>query len=89
MTASTTTPTAAELVALHAEAVTADRHAGQATTAATVTASLAAHRRHQDACEAFRRAHYPRAGRVVAVFGEVFTVSPAGRKITRVYAQQP
>lgn len=78
----------ARLVELHAAAVTADRHVGQETTRATVEASLAAHKELTDACETFRRRCYPRAGRVVAVFGEVFTVSPAGRRIVCVYSER-
>lgn len=88
MSSQRTTPTAAELVTLHAEAVAADHHAGQETSRATIEASLAAHRRLDEACKAFRREHYPRTGKVVAAFGEVFTVSPAGHRITRVYSER-
>lgn len=77
----------ATLVALHAAAVAADKHAGQDTSRATIEASLAAHKRLDDACEAYRRRHYPRAHRIVAVFGEVFTVSKTGRSIRRVYPE--
>jgi len=63
---------AQRLVELHAQAVATDR---SITTSTDVQASLDAHAEHATACEAFRRSHYPRTSRVVAVFGQVFTVS--------------
>lgn len=84
-----TAPTEAEfqrLVELHAAAVEADRHTGQETTRETVEASLEAHRVHKAACEEIRARYYPRAGRVVAVFGEVFVASPKGMRIRCVYS---
>lgn len=77
-----------ELAALHAAAVAADRAVALEPTRVTVDAALTAHRAHDAACETFRHRYYPRAGRVVAVFGEVFTVSPGGRRIVRVWADE-
>ena len=34
----------------------------------------------EQACEAFRRRHYPRAGRVICALGMVSTLSPKGRR---------
>ena len=36
--------------------------------------------RLDEACEAFRRRHYPRAGRVICALGMVSTLSPKGRR---------
>lgn len=77
----------AELARLHAVAVETDRHAGREATARTVAASLDAHAQLDAACEAVRRAHYPRAGKIVAAFGSVYVMSPGGRRITRVYPE--
>lgn len=81
---------AAALVELHVAAAAADRATGEAARAHRLTrelveASLAAHDDLAAACESFRSAHHPRAGRVVARWGEVFTVSPGGRRVRRVY----
>ena len=75
------------LVALHALAVEADHNAAVHTDRTAIEASLAAHREHDAACEAYRRKHHPRAHRLVAVFGEVFTVSRTGRSIRTVYPE--
>ena len=73
-----------DLVRLAAAARAADVHGGQ-TTRETVEASLAAHAELDDACEAYRRRHHPKTGRVVANSGQVFTVSPTGRTIRTIY----
>lgn len=87
-TSATLATDARHLTDLHAAAVTADRHAGQDTTAATVQASLAAHREPDEACEAFRRRHFPRSRRVVAAYGEVFTLSSTGVSIRLVWSDR-
>lgn len=76
------------LTALHELAVAADNRTAQELTRQAVDASFAAHDELDKACEAYRRQHHPRAGRVIAVFGEVFTISPAGRKVTCIYSER-
>jgi hypothetical protein len=78
---------AQRLVDMHAEAVRCDKRSAENTTRETIERSLAAHKRHDVACEAFRRRYFPRAHRVVAVFGEVFTVSRTGRSIQLVWSE--
>lgn len=79
---------AQRLLDLHAEAVRADKHSAESTTRETVEWSLAAHERHRIACENFRRHYFPRAHRVVAVFGEVLTVSETGRSVRLVWSDR-
>lgn len=81
---------ARELVALYDERIRLTHEMAQSDrpTGAMAQAVLDKGAELDAACEAFRRQHYPRAGRVVAAFGEVFTVSPAGRKITCVYSER-
>jgi hypothetical protein len=71
----------AELVALHKTSANAQRWTGD-----MVQASLDLGRRHDEASETFRRTYYPRAGKVVAVFGEVYVLSPKGRRSQLVYS---
>lgn len=54
-------------------------------TGAAVDRLIAMRDQHSAACEAFRRRHFPRAGRVVAVAGAVLVVSPTARRIKTVY----
>lgn len=75
-----------DLVRLAAEARAADAASGdaarqQSLTSLEVDASFGAHQLLDDACEDYRRRHHPKAGRVVANGGQVFTVSPTGRSI--------
>ena len=50
-----------------------------------IDAALEAGKRQDEACEAFRRKYYPRAGRVICALGMVSTVSPKGRALRCVF----
>ena len=81
---------AAALVALKEAHYAATRASGDAAradrlTSVEVDAALAAGRAVDEACEDFRRRFYPRAGRVITAQGEVFTISPKGRRIRCVW----
>ena len=49
-------------------------------TGAHIDAAFAVSDRLDEACEVFRRRHYPRAGRVICALGMVSTLSPKGRR---------
>lgn len=82
-------PTVADLVALKERFYAATGAAGAAARAGTLTGAVAsevtvAAGRVDAACEAFRRARFPRSGRVICALGQVLVVSPAGRTTRRV-----
>lgn len=56
-------------------------------TRALLDAAEAAGDDHAQACEAFRRKHYPHSGRIVATSGTVYAVSPAGRRSRLVFTE--
>ena len=55
---------------------------------AHIDAALDAGKRQDEACEAFRRKYYPRAGRVIVGLRMVSVLSPKGRRGRIVYEPQ-
>ena len=85
MTKATHDADAARLIELHDEkwrivSVNARRAQEGNLTGKDIDRALDAGDRLDEACEVFRRRHYPRAGRVICALGMVSTLSPKGRR---------
>lgn len=81
--------TAADLIQLKDAFYAASAVAGAASRAGTLTRSHAdavttAGARVDAACEAYRQAHHPKAGRVICALGQVLVLSRGGRSAHRV-----
>lgn len=76
------------LTDLHRSLIEAHHEAAEHPDPATIAAALRASNTLDDACETFRRRWYPRTYKVIAVFGEVYTMSRTGRSTHLVWSEE-